>query len=95
MQGARTNCAGATGHGRVRWGPVTVPARGGGHDDAASARESGGDKRRSYGIVSGEACEACAAVEIAGAIGACSPADVQAVLALVRRIRRVFFPLVR
>lgn len=60
-----------------------------------AARESGGDKRRSYGIASGEACEACAAVEIAGALGACAPNDVQAVLALVLRIRRVFSPLVR
>jgi hypothetical protein len=34
-------------------------------------------------------------VEIAAALGACSAADVQAVLALVARIRRVFFPLVR
>ena len=60
-----------------------------------AARESAGDKRRCYGIASGEACEASAAVEIAGALGACSAADVQAVLALVVRIRRVFFPLVR
>jgi four helix bundle protein len=60
-----------------------------------AARESAGDKRRSYGIASGEACEASAAVEIAGALGACSASDVQAVLALVSRIRRVFYPLVR
>jgi four helix bundle protein len=43
-----------------------------------AARESAGDKRRCYGIASGEACEASAAVEIAGALGACSAADVQA-----------------
>jgi four helix bundle protein len=60
-----------------------------------AARECAGDKRRSYGIASGEACEACAAVEIAAALGACSAADAQAVLALVLRIRRVFSPLVR
>jgi hypothetical protein len=60
-----------------------------------AGRESAGDKRRSYGIASGEACEASAAVEIAGALGACPASDVQAVLALVVRIRRVFFPLVR
>jgi four helix bundle protein len=60
-----------------------------------AARESAGDKRRSYGIASGEACECAAAVEIAGALGACQEKDVQAVLALVLRIRRVFFPLVR
>jgi four helix bundle protein len=60
-----------------------------------AARESAGDKRRTYGIASGEACEACAAVEIAGALGTCAAADVQAVLTLVLRIRRVFYPLVR
>jgi four helix bundle protein len=60
-----------------------------------AARESAGDKRRCYGIASGEACECAAAVEIAGALGAAPAADVQAVLALVLRIRRVFFPLVR
>jgi four helix bundle protein len=60
-----------------------------------AARESAGDKRRSFGIANGEACECCAAVEIAGALGACSTADVRSVLALVLRIRRVFYPLVR
>jgi four helix bundle protein len=60
-----------------------------------AARESAGDKRRVFGIASGEACEACAAVEIAGALGVCAPGDVQAVLTLVSRIRRVFYPLVR
>ena len=60
-----------------------------------AARESSGDKRRAYGIASSEACEAAAAVEIAGALGACSATDVQAVVALVARVRRVFRPLVR
>lgn len=60
-----------------------------------AARESAGDKRRSYGIASGEACECAAAIEIAGALGVCAPADVQSVLALVSRIRAVFYPLVR
>lgn len=60
-----------------------------------AARESAGDKRRSYGIASGEACEAAAAVEIAGALGASSAADVQRVVAVVVRISRVFGPLVR
>jgi hypothetical protein len=32
---------------------------------------------------------------IAGALGACSPGDVQAVLAPALRVRRVFRPLVR
>ena len=61
----------------------------------AQARKSAGDKRRLYTIAGSEACEACAAVEIAGALGACRPADVQAALASVVRIRRVFAPLVR
>jgi four helix bundle protein len=60
-----------------------------------AARESAGDKRRLYAIASSEACEACAAVEIAGALGACRAQDVQAVLTLVLRIRRVFSPLIR
>jgi hypothetical protein len=34
-------------------------------------------------------------VEIAGALGACSERDVQAVLAHVLHIRRVFLPLLR
>jgi four helix bundle protein len=60
-----------------------------------AARESAGDKRRSYGIASGEACEASAAVEIAGALGTCTASDVRAVVVLVSRIRQVFYPLVR
>jgi hypothetical protein len=34
-------------------------------------------------------------VEIAGALGSCAAPDVLAVVALVSRIRRVFYPLVR
>jgi four helix bundle protein len=60
-----------------------------------AARQSLGEKRRSYAIALGEACEACAAVEIAAALGACSALDVEAVLTLCLRIRRVFSPLVR
>lgn len=60
-----------------------------------AARESAGEKRRSYGIAKGEACECAAAVEIAGALGVCAARDVQAVVALVLRIRAVFNPLVR
>jgi four helix bundle protein len=60
-----------------------------------AARESAGDKRRCYGIASGEACECAAAVEIAGAVGACAPGDVSAVVALLSRVRAVFYPLVR
>jgi four helix bundle protein len=60
-----------------------------------AARQSLGDKRRSYAIAHGEACEACAAVEIAGALGACSAQDVEAVMSHVLHIRRVFYPLLR
>ena len=48
-----------------------------------AARQTGGDKARAYGIALAECCEACAAVEIAGALGACSASDVAAVVALV------------
>src|SRR5687767_13001580 len=37
-----------------------------------AARQTAGDKARAYGIALAECCEACAAVEIAGALGACS-----------------------
>jgi len=60
-----------------------------------AARQSLGEKRRSYAIALGEACEACAAVEIAAALGACTAADVDTVLAHCLHIRRVFYPLVR
>ena len=60
-----------------------------------AARQSLGDKRRSYAIAHGEACEACAAVEIAGALGACPERDVQAVMHQMQHIRRVFYPLLR
>jgi hypothetical protein len=42
-----------------------------------------------------ECCEACAAVEIAGALGACSPAQVQAVFALAVRTKNILSRLVR
>ena len=60
-----------------------------------AARESRADKRRVYAIALAEACEACAAVEIAAALGACSQSDVAAVTALVVRLRRVMWRLVR
>ena len=60
-----------------------------------AARESAGDKRRCYSIASAEACECCAAVEIAGALGASAVSDVEAVLALVLRIRGMFARLTR
>src|SRR5262245_52836054 len=52
-----------------------------------AARQTLADKRRAYAIALAECCEACAAVEIAGALGACTPADVQAVLALGVRLK--------
>jgi four helix bundle protein len=45
-----------------------------------AARQTLADKARAYAIALAECCEACAAIEIAGALGVCSPTDVQAVL---------------
>ena len=62
------------------------------------------DKSRAYAIALCECCdaaeslerdEACAAVEIAGALGACSAADVQAVVALGTRTKNILSRLVR
>jgi four helix bundle protein len=60
-----------------------------------AARQTRADKARAYAIALAECCEACAAVEIAGALGACSPADVGAVLALGVRVKDVLSRLVR
>jgi four helix bundle protein len=60
-----------------------------------AARQTLPDKARAYAIALAECCEACAAVEIAGALGACSPADVQAVLAIGIRLKNVLSRLVR
>ena len=60
-----------------------------------AARQSLADKSRVYAIALAECCEACAAVEIAGALGACSAADVRAVLALGIRAKNVLSRLVR
>lgn len=60
-----------------------------------AARQTLADKSRAYGIALCEGCEACAAVEIAGALGACSSADVRAVLALGVRVKNVLSRLVR
>ena len=51
-----------------------------------AGRWSRADKARVYAIARGEACEACAAVEIAQAIGAASAADVAAVQARAKRL---------
>jgi four helix bundle protein len=60
-----------------------------------AARQSLADKSRSYAIALAECCECCAAIEIAGALGACSPSDVHAVLALGARVKNVLSRLVR
>jgi four helix bundle protein len=60
-----------------------------------AARQTRADKSRAYAIALCECCEACAAVEIAGALGACSAADVQAVVALGTRTKGILSRLVR
>lgn len=60
-----------------------------------AARQTIADKARAYAIALAECCEACAAVEIAGALGACRAADVQAVLTLGVRVKNVLSRLVR
>ncbi|HEY2517886.1 MAG TPA: four helix bundle protein [Polyangiaceae bacterium] len=52
----------------------------------AAGRWSRADKGRIYGIARGEVCEACAAVEIAAAIGCASEEDVRKVNALGKRL---------
>ena len=51
-----------------------------------AGRWSRADKARVYAIARGEICEACAAVEIAEAIGCASAYDVAAVNALGKRL---------
>jgi four helix bundle protein len=60
-----------------------------------AARQTRADKPRAYAIALAECCEVCAAVEIAGALGACSPVDVNAVLSLGVRLKNVLSRLVR
>jgi four helix bundle protein len=60
-----------------------------------AARQSLADKSRAYAIALAECCEACAAVEIAEALGACSPEQLRAVLALGARLKNVLSRLVR
>ena len=59
-----------------------------------AARQTLADKARAYAIALAKCCEACAAVEIAGALGACSLADVHAVVALGVRFKNVLSRLV-
>ena len=60
-----------------------------------AARQTGADKSRAYAIALAECCEACAAVEIAGALGACSPAQVAQVVALGVRLKNMLSRLIR
>ena len=60
-----------------------------------AARQTRADKSRAYAIALCECCEACAAIEIAGALGACSAAEVQAVVALGTRAKNILSRLVR
>ena len=60
-----------------------------------AARQTRADKSRAYAIALAECCEACAAVEIAGALGACTQAEVAAVVALGVRLKNVLSRLVR
>jgi four helix bundle protein len=60
-----------------------------------AARQTLADKSRAYAIALTESCEACAAVEIAGALGACAPAHVEAVVRLGVRLKNVLSRLVR
>ena len=59
-----------------------------------AARQTVADKSRVYAIAFAECCECCAAIEIAAALGACSAADEQAVLALGLHLKNVLSRLV-
>ena len=64
-----------------------------------AARQTAADKSRAYAIALAECCEACAAVEIAGVLGSCSPAQVAQgvaqVVALGVRLKNLLSRLVR
>jgi four helix bundle protein len=60
-----------------------------------AARQTLPDKSRAFGIALAECCEACAAVEIAGALGACSEAHVREVLTVGSRLKNLLSRLVR
>ena len=59
-----------------------------------AGRRSRADKSRVYTIALGECCEAAAAVEIAGALRACPPNDVAAVVDLANRIAKILSRLI-
>jgi four helix bundle protein len=60
-----------------------------------AARQSLADKSRAYAIALAECCEACAAVEIAEALGAASPEHLAEVLGLGVRLKNLLSRLVR
>ena len=60
-----------------------------------AARQSQADKSRLYAIALAECCECCAAVEIAGALGVCTAAHVDRVVALGTRLRDMLRKLAR
>ena len=60
-----------------------------------AARQTAADKSRAYAIALAECCEACAAVEIAGVLGSCSPAQVAQGVALGVRLKNLLSRLVR
>ena len=60
-----------------------------------AARQTLADKSRVFGIALAECCECCAAIEIAGALGACAPANVERVVALGTRLKNVLSRLIR
>ena len=60
-----------------------------------AARQTLADKSRAYGIALTEGCECCAAVEVAGIRGACSPQHVQEVLVLGVRLKNLLSRLIR
>jgi four helix bundle protein len=60
----------------------------------AAGRWSRADKARVYAIARGEVCEACAAVEIAAAIGCASRDDVTAVNAVRKRLSDILGKLI-
>ncbi|MBA3646921.1 MAG: four helix bundle protein [Gemmatimonadaceae bacterium] len=60
-----------------------------------AARQTLADKSRAYAIALAEGCECCAAVEVAGMLGACSPAHVHEVLVLGVRLKNLLSRLIR
>ncbi len=60
-----------------------------------AARQTLADKSRAYAVALAEGCECCAAVEVAGMLGAGSPAHVHEVLVLGVRLKNLLSRLIR